>query len=210
MGRYRRKYRSHKTNSGPNPIGAVFFLTILLFYKHWKTILILAALLFVLFIIFRYLLSHKNKPDTVGKENADLHNKERLSDTTSVTYASKDSIMTDCEKSFYSAIKDIITPEYIVQPQINLASVIDKTSHTKYRTELFRNVDFGIFDKNYRLLVLIEINDQSHDTRNRASRDQKVKEICAEANIPLITLWTKYGVNPTYIRERLSSYIALE
>ena len=115
--------------------------------------------------------------------------------------------MSDSERNFYVAFKSIVGQKYIVQPQINLASVVNKDAYSRYRNELFRNVDFGIFDKNYRLKVLIEINDRSHLRYDRRKRDQKVHEICEDAGIPVITLWTKYGVNREYIRKRLSKYL---
>ena len=57
--------------------------------------------------------------------------------------------------------------------------------NTKYHTELFRNIDFGIFNKDFELLLLIELNDKSHIQRNRKIRDRKVKNILKECNIPL-------------------------
>lgn len=32
-----------------------------------------------------------------------------------------------------------------IVPQVNLASIINKVSDSKFNTELFRNIDFGIF-----------------------------------------------------------------
>ena len=32
---------------------------------------------------------------------------------------------------------------------VNLASIINKEGNGKYRSELFRNIDFGIFTKNF-------------------------------------------------------------
>ncbi len=130
-------------------------------------------------------------------------------DQTPPSYTSKDSIMTDCEKQFFQAIKDIVGESYVVQPQINLASIIDKNSSMKYRNELFRNIDMGIFDRDYKLLVLVEINDATHSSRDRRERDAKVAHICNEAKIPLVVFWTKYGVNKKYIKDRLGAYLAL-
>ena len=125
------------------------------------------------------------------------------------TYSAKDNFMTDCEKRYFSAIRSVVGEKYTVQPQINLASIINKESLSKHRTELFRNVDFGIFDESYTLKVLIEINDSTHEHSDRRERDIRVRQICQEAGIPLITLWTKYGINTQYIEKRLKEFLPL-
>lgn len=40
-------------------------------------------------------------------------------------------------------------------------------------------------------------------------RDLKVKEILRQAGIPLIILWTEYGVNVEYIKKRINEHIRL-
>lgn len=163
----------------------------------------------VVYLVYIYVVHKKGKG---GKENdivSNIHRSENLINDQSSQYSAKGSIMTECERSYFEAIREIVEPKYTVQPQINLASVIDKKTHSQYRNELFRNIDFGVFDKQFRLLVLIEINDQSHTKSDRKERDNKVKAICSEANIPLITFWTNYGVNRQYIKQRLSEYLIL-
>lgn len=123
-------------------------------------------------------------------------------------YLLKNSLITQTEKPYFETIKKIVEPQYIIQTQINLASIIDKKSPDKFRNELFRNIDFGIFDQNYKPLLLIEINDESHMTNSRRERDQKVQSICKDAGIPIVTLWTKYGVNETYINKRLCEHLS--
>ncbi len=116
-------------------------------------------------------------------------------------------MVSQCELNFMAAIREVlneINPEYILTPQVNLTSIIQRS--TRYANELFRNVDFGVFDQEYRVVVLIEINDKTHEQYERRDRDHKVKAILAEAGIPLITLWTKYGIDKAYIKERLSEY----
>lgn len=123
------------------------------------------------------------------------------------SYTLKKSLITPSEMKFFTAIKNIVGKDLIVQPQVNLASIITKSSDAKYHNELFRNVDFGIFDTDYRPIALIEINDPTHYQVDRRKRDHKVQHICEIAQIPLITLWTEYGINEEYIRKRLHPYI---
>lgn len=157
-------------------------------------VIILSSISIAILIIILILIL-KPKSDNYKYQKAPIRTK---------LYKVKNSLMTKCETEFYYAIKKILPPNYILQPQINLASIIEKTNSKYYINELFRNIDFCIFDEKYLPMILIEINDQTHETnKKRQARDIKVKKICQEAGIPLVTLWTKYGVNEDYIKYRI-------
>lgn len=119
-------------------------------------------------------------------------------------YKLKSSLISECERKYYLAIRSVLPEEYILQPQVNLATIIEKESNERYQNELYRNVDFCIFNQNFTPIMLIEINDKTHELdKARQARDFKVKEICEAAGIPLIRFWTKYGVNTDYIKMRI-------
>ena len=91
-----------------------------------------------------------------------------------------------------------------IVPQVNLASIIQKVSNSRFNTELFRNIDFGIFSADYsKILLLIELNDESHNNFHRKKRDIKVHEICNKAGIKLITFYTKYSNEKEYVKGRI-------
>lgn len=116
-------------------------------------------------------------------------------------------IMTDYEYKFYQMIK-VLEDKYIIIPQLNLASVVKKINNNRYYNELFRNIDFAIFSKDLKkLLLLIEINDQSHNNQNRKDRDLKVKKICNDINVKLITFYTKYPNEKNYVINRITKEI---
>ena len=48
----------------------------------------------------------------------------------------------------------------------------------------------------------MEINDPTHHEYERRKRDEKVAAICAEAGVPIVTLWTNYGVKPRVHAEK--------
>ncbi|MCI1964618.1 MAG: DUF2726 domain-containing protein [Oscillospiraceae bacterium] len=122
-------------------------------------------------------------------------------------YELKESFITPTEKSFFTVIKKVLPSEYFLQPQVNLASIIYRTDNFKFQNELYRNIDACVFDMTYKPIILIEINDDTHNTSDRKKRDQKVKAICEEAGIPLITFWTSYGINEEYISKRIAAGI---
>lgn len=121
-------------------------------------------------------------------------------------YSVKPSLMTPTEKEYFRAIEAAVGDRYIVLPQVNLASVIDKTGEG-FRSELFRNVDFGVFDYDYSPVLLIEINDNTHFRKDRMERDEKVGAILKKARLPLVTFWTKDGFSQAEITRTLSKYL---
>lgn len=123
-------------------------------------------------------------------------------------YEAKQSLVTKTEMEYLKCIQSLLPDTCLIQTQANLASFIRRTDGAKYQNELYRNVDFIITDLAYRPLLVIEINDQTHLIPERRERDKKVAGICEEAGIPLIKLWTSYGVNREYIKKRLTETLA--
>ena len=120
------------------------------------------------------------------------------------TIYKKKNIMTDYEYKFYLILKELEKYNYKVIPQVNLATIVEKVNNKKYYTELFRNIDFVIFNEDLTdVLLLIEVNDATHNTKKRKSRDVKVKSICANAGLNLITFYTKYANEKSYVLNRV-------
>ncbi len=119
-------------------------------------------------------------------------------------YDPKPRLMSEVEEEFFEAIKEVLPEGFLVFPQVNLAAFIERTDSARYRGELFRNVDFLVTDEDYLPRTVIEINDSTHHKPDRRERDERVRMICEEAGIPMITLWTSYGVKLDYIEERIS------
>ena len=106
------------------------------------------------------------------------------------------------EYNFYLKMLAIQDLGYIIVPQVNLASIIEK-HNSRYHNDLFWNIDFGIFDKKFKLLLLIELNDSSHQKNDRRDRDLKVKKILADCHINLITFYTYYPNEKDYVVKRI-------
>ena len=115
----------------------------------------------------------------------------------------KKNFLTYAEKNFLSMLYELKKYDLIIVPQVNLATIIQKTGEFQYQNELYRNIDFGIFDKNYNILLLIELNDKTHQQYKRRERDIKVKEIIKQANIKLITFYTDKPNKPDYVIKRI-------
>lgn len=118
----------------------------------------------------------------------------------------KREFMSSYELKFYQMLLEL-NNEYNIVPQVNLGTVITKIDNG-YRNELFKNIDFGIFDKDFKnLLLLIEINDSTHNQPNRKKRDASVKNICESAGIKLMTFHTNMPNEKNYVINRIKTSI---
>lgn len=126
----------------------------------------------------------------------------RAKDLDTIFY-NKKSLLSDNERIFMEKMEPLGEHGLIVLPQINLASIINKISDSHYRTELFRNIDFGIFDNNYNPLLLIELNDTTHQQNYRKYRDYKVRDIAGKAGISFMTFYTDKPNEQSYVLNRI-------
>lgn len=125
---------------------------------------------------------------------------EEFNKTNTATYKKKN-LMTDieikCFKSIELALKDT---DFVAFPQINLATIVNKNPNYQIK-ELFRNIDFGIFHKEtFEPILMIELNDNSHNEYERIVRDEQVKSILKQSKIPLLSLFTIFATQPEKIK----------
>ncbi|MDR0957578.1 MAG: DUF2726 domain-containing protein [Candidatus Nomurabacteria bacterium] len=152
-----------------------------------SSLVIIAVVVFFASAILAGLLDRKNKKTPIDTD-----------------YQKKD-FLSPPEKHFLQIIKPLEELDFIIIPQVNLATIIQKNSSSHYQTELFRNIDFAIFDKDYNIKLLIELNDSTHNQPYRKSRDIKVKNITENASIPLITFYTNMPNKPNYVLDRIKN-----
>lgn len=132
-------------------------------------------------------------------ENENLQDKK-----TEFLYEVKGAFVTQTERPYLTAIKHILPEQYYVQPQVCLRSIIERTDNAYYQNDLYKIVDAAVFERvTFKPVLLIEINDSTHNQPKRIERDEKVKKICEEAGLPLITFWTKFAVDEKYIQKRI-------
>lgn len=116
---------------------------------------------------------------------------------------SRKKFLSESEKKFLELLLPLKQRGIIIIPQVNLASIIKKNGDARFNTELFRNVDFGLFDKDFRIKLLIELNDATHNQKSRQYRDVRVREITKSAQIPIITFYTNKPNKQDYVLNRI-------
>ena len=124
-------------------------------------------------------------------------------------YVSKNMILSGTEKRFYDGIKSAVGLRYMVKPRVALSDVLRRGDGSKCKDEQLGEMDFGVFDLQMRLRVLVEIQGLKRRGRQSKKMYKRVHRLCKKAGIPIVTFWAKYGVLPEYIKERMQDYLNL-
>lgn len=124
-------------------------------------------------------------------------------------YRKKTSIMTEPEIRLYRLLCAALDlSRCTVLPQAALCALVDKVRGGGYRSELFRIADFCIVDaRSFEPLLVIELNDASHEREERKLRDEKVAAICADADLPLLTVPLDRSGNVRWLKSELRRFL---
>jgi hypothetical protein len=128
-------------------------------------------------------------------------------------YRLKDYLMTAPERACFNALRDAMSGEYYVFPQIHLDALLRPTMNGRDGVYAWRHinqksVDFVLCNRELRPLLAIELDDWSHERRDRIERDRIVEALFKESALPLERL-TRYDIdNVAKLRERLMSRLS--
>ena len=110
-------------------------------------------------------------------------------------YHLRDDFLSLAEHSFYQVLKHTVSEWAIICPKVSLGDLfyvksIDPSKYRTYTNKIDRkHVDFLLCDpKTVKPLLGIELDDTSHQKRDRKERDEFVEMVFEEANIPLIRI----------------------
>ena len=128
-------------------------------------------------------------PSAVGEQT---EKDKKVEPSITFHYRRKNLLMTPAENDFFDTINKAIENNFYVFPQIHLSAILDykvkyqNWEHARrYINQL--SVDYVVCDKEYRKPILvIELDDWSHDNDKRKKRDANVEHILKEAKIQLL------------------------
>ncbi len=121
-------------------------------------------------------------------ENVKFGNEYKFYDKTKV-YTLKKDLLNEYEMRFLNIMKKTLKSKFLIIPQVNLQTIIQTNTYTR-NDELFRNIDFIIFiAKQFIPILAIELNGRQHYTNEYwKERDNSVKQILRDVNLPLLTI----------------------
>lgn len=154
-------------------------------------------ILVILFFIFNYII----KIFKIKKTNTFTIN----------NYYAKTNPMTETEKNFLGYLKPF-TDKYnlIVLPQVQLQSIFkvynnkDISSFNKIKA---KSIDFAIVNNKYDYKLFIELDDYSHNQKNRIKRDLFVNNLFNSYNLKLIRVKVQKNYNLEQIENILKEVV---
>lgn len=143
----------------------------------------MAIMLFILLIVVALLVINRPRIKTGEKATPSQY-----------AYTRKLYIMTKAEAACFRKLQEISGTKYYAFPQVHLSSLLDHAvKGQNWKGALAKiqrkSVDFAIVDsETLQTLLVIELDDYSHERVDRKIRDKFVDEILSAAKIPLIRL----------------------
>ena len=141
--------------------------------------LIIAIIFIVLVAIASVKLSSTSEKRKVFKNNK-------------YSYSAKELIMSRAEAQFFKQLILVVGERYHVFPQVHLSSLLDHRIKGQDWSIAFRHingksVDFVLCDKStLQPVYAVELDDFTHERKDRAERDAEVERIFKQAQLPLV------------------------
>jgi hypothetical protein len=134
---------------------------------------------------------------------------------TKYTYVKKQRVMTEHELDFYKKLNDAVGGTYCILAQAHLSAFLEhKVPNGQNWKAAFRHIngksiDYLLCDKQ-RLapLLAIELDDASHEKQDRRLRDEEVKRIFREANLPLVRVPSHDITSVEEMKTRISELLS--
>ena len=149
-----------------------------------EKLFILVFFLFVIILIanfFKFLFSDKNEGRKIFKKKI-LYK-----------YNKKDFLMSRTEGQFFNILKELLGYNYYIFTQVHLSTILDHKIRGQNWRGAFshinsKSVDYVISDKIFKPLLVIELDDISHEREDRKERDEIVEDILENTGIPFLRI----------------------
>jgi very-short-patch-repair endonuclease len=128
-------------------------------------------------------------------------------------YKKREYFFSKAERSFYGVLEQSLEGQYVIFAKVRLSDIVEVVPGTEKRQGHMnriasKHVDFVLCDAKYiKPVLVIELDDGSHERADRVDRDQLVDRILAAAQIPILRVPAKLGYAPKELRERINAAI---
>lgn len=128
----------------------------------------------------------------------------------SPSYEGQKYLLTQAELKFYRALKVAVGNDYQIMCQVNLSQIIQtRPMNPSERQTAFNKIsrkvlDFVLCDsRNLAIIAVIELDDSSHNRKDRIARDKFLNEAMEDADVPLIRFQARSSYTADQITQKI-------
>ena len=116
-------------------------------------------------------------------------------------------LLTKAEKSFYEILRAVVAP-HAVLAKVRLADLVEADERHLPRRSNFdhiksKHIDFVICDRALPPIIVIELDDSSHQRPDRVARDRDVNRILEIAGLPILRVPVREAYDEAEIAKQL-------
>jgi len=131
-------------------------------------------------------------------------------------YKKQKTLFSPAERSFLGVLNQAIEDNAVIFGKVRVADILSPVSglpRNKWQSSFnkisSKHFDFIICDKgDLSVLCAIELDDKSHNSKARKSRDVFLHSACVSAQLPLIQITAKSAYNIDEIRQLLITHLS--
>jgi len=122
------------------------------------------------------------------------------------------SVMTNAERDFFRVVEKVVGDKYYLFPQVRLNSLVEFKKDYFERKAFFslinKSVDYVICDKSsLKTLLVIELDDFSHQNDERKKRDRYLDEVFGSAGVSIIHVVCRRTYDFREIEKQITSFL---
>lgn len=130
---------------------------------------------------------------------------------TDLPYVAAPALLTPAERAFFVALRQAVGTDYQLFAKVRLGDIlqIEPGVSGKRRFAAFgrissKHADFVLCDpRSFAVVVVVELDDRSHQRRDRQERDRFFDSALAVASIPVLRVTARRGYDARELRDRL-------
>ena len=106
------------------------------------------------------------------------------------------------EQKFFKQLINLLPKQYYVHCQSSLISLLKPADLRSARMVWAKRMDYVITDRDSKILLVIELDDKSHDRKDRKKRDKFVNKTLRGKH-PLLRINTKNSRDTSFVRTEI-------
>ena len=137
------------------------------------------------------------------------------SSASSYTYELQGPLFTPAERSFLGVLNSVLKDDVHILGKVRVADILKPTKglsksdwQKAFNKISAKHFDFVLCNKgDFSVLCVIELNDKSHNNKQRQQRDVFLTKACEAASLPLIQIKAQAGYSLDEVKNQLAPYI---